>query len=212
MAEFIPREPEEPEATDWSRRQFLWGLGGLAAVGAISLFGRQGIVSAARSIFGSPVMSGAVHLYAFDYYYVPNYMVWRVGDYMQVTFENQSHTHWHEWTIGRHVNEAYFQAFGELPADAWKVDFWDGVPVTLSNPNKVDNFVPHKALVTYKGPKSLYNIASGGDFSPTLKPGGSLSLSFQVPDKPGIWDFGCFVQQYIHYRTGMRGVIKIVKA
>ncbi|PSR35967.1 MAG: hypothetical protein C7B44_11510, partial [Sulfobacillus thermosulfidooxidans] len=107
---------------------------------------------------------------------------------------------------------AYFQAFGEMDADAWQTDFWDGVPVTLSNPYNIDNFVPNKAIVTYEGPKYLYNIASGGDFSPTLKPGGSLTLSFQVPNKPGLWDFGCFVQQYIHYRTGMRGKLMILPA
>jgi hypothetical protein len=130
-----PMEPEEPEETTWSRRQFLWGMGTVAAVGAVTLFGRQTMVNAARSVFGSPVDSGSLKFYAYDYYFIPNYMTWRVGDYMQVTFQNQSHTHWHEWTIGRHVNEAYFQAFGELPADAWQIDFWDGVPVTLSNRN-----------------------------------------------------------------------------
>lgn len=203
-------EQELSEESTWSRRQFLWGVGGIAAAGAVTLFGRHDIVTAARGIFGSPVDSGSIKFYAYDYYFIPNYMTWRVGDYMRVTFQNQSHTHWHEWTIGRHVNEAYFQAFGEMSADAWQTDFWDNVPVTLSNPYKIDNFVPNKAIVTYDGPKYQFNIESGGDFSPTLKPGGSLTLSFQVPNKPGLWDYGCFVQQYIHYRTGMRGKLMIL--
>jgi hypothetical protein len=207
-----PEEVSASASPEWSRRQFLGGTVALGVVGAVALLGRSTVVDAARGIFGSPVRSGRVPLYAYDYYYVPNYMTWRVGDRMDIIFQNQSHTHWHEWTMGRHVNEQYFQAFGELSADAWRVDFWDGVPVTLSDPYKIDNFVPHDALVTYEGPRSLYNIQSGGDFSPTLKPGGSLHIAFTVPNKPGIWDFGCFVQEYVHYRTGMRGKVHILPA
>ncbi|PSR35851.1 MAG: hypothetical protein C7B44_12095, partial [Sulfobacillus thermosulfidooxidans] len=87
-----PLETELPEESTWSRRQFLWGMGGIAAAGAVTLFGRQALVSAARGVFGSPVDSGNLNFYAYDYYYIPNYMTWRVGDYMRVTFQNQSHT------------------------------------------------------------------------------------------------------------------------
>ncbi len=196
----------------WSRRQFLAGTGGLTVAGVVALFGRQASVQTARAIFGSPISAGKINLYQFDYYYIPNYMTWRVGDQLEVWLQNQSHTHWHEWTIGRHVNMLPFQGFGELNADAFAVDFWQGVDVTLSDPVKIDNFVPNMAHVTYVGPKGPYQIASGGDFSPTLQPGGSIKLSFTVPDKPGLWQFGCFVQEYIHYRTGMRGTINILPA
>ncbi len=201
-----------PEAT-WNRRQFITGLTGLGIAGTIAMFGKSVIVDAARGVFGSPVASGLTHLYALDFYYVPNYMTWRVGDHLEIVFHNQSRAHWHEWTIGRPVpNQESFQAFGILNAGDWHHDFWDGVPVTLSDPIAIDNFVPHKAKVTYIGPKALYQITSGGDFSPTLQPGGSLTLSFTVPDKPGLWHFGCFVQEFIHYRTGMRGTINIIRA
>jgi hypothetical protein len=140
-------------------------------------------------------------------------MTWRVGDRMEIIFHNQSRTHWHEWTIGRpRVNTQYFQGFGVLNADGWVHDFWDGVHVTLSDPVAIDNFVPHKAIVTYVGPKGPYQLATGGDFSPTLQPGGSIHISFTVPDKPGLWHYGCFVQEYIHYRTGMRGTLNIIRA
>lgn len=203
---------ENSEENQWSRRQFLLGTGGLAVAGAVALFGHSAVVNAARSVFGSPVSSGKIHLYAYDYFYVPNYMTWRVGDKMEVVFHNQSPTHYHEWTIGNVPNHDVFQGFGRLTSDGWHKDFWDGVPVTLSNPYKIDNFVPHKAIVTYTGPKAQYQIASGGDFSPTLKPGGSITLSFTVPDKPGIWHYGCFVQEFIHYRAGMRGTLRILPA
>lgn len=204
-------DPQAQEPT-WSRRQLLVGTAGLAVAGAMALFGKKFLVNLARNIVGSPVSSGKIYLYQFDYYFVPNYMTWRVGDHVEVVLQNQSPTHWHEWAMGRQVNQENFQGFGELPADAWRIDFWDGVKVTLSDPYKIDNFVPHKALVTYVGPKGPYQISDGGDFSPTLQPGGSLHLSFTVPDKPGIWYYGCFVQQFIHYRTGMRGIVNILPA
>ncbi|MCY0897975.1 MAG: hypothetical protein OWU33_03420 [Firmicutes bacterium] len=196
----------------WSRREFIGGLTGLGIAGLVAIFGKSALVTATRELVGSPVSSGLIHLYALDYYYVPNYMTWRVGDQLEVIFHNQSPTHWHEWTIGRpHANMEDFPAFGVLNADGWVHDFWTGVHVTLSDPIGVDNFVPNKAIVTYIGPKASYQLATGGDFSPTLKPGGSIHLSFVVPDKPGIWHYGCFVQQFIHYRTGMRGILHIVR-
>ena len=200
------------EAT-WSRRQFITGLTGLGVAGAVTMFGKSALVDAARRVFGSPITSGLTHIYALDFYYVPNYMTWRVGDRMEVIFHNQSRTHWHEWTIGRpHPNLEDFQAFGVMNRDGWVEDFWNGVPVTLSDPVAIDNFVPHNAKVTYVGPKRPYQIGSGGDFSPTLQPGRSIHLSFTVPDQPGIWHYGCFVQQFIHLRPGMRGTLNIVRA
>ena len=207
----IPGTPDAPEPT-WSRRQFLYGAGVLGAAGIVSLFGRVPIVDAARAVFGSPVLSGPIHVYQYDYYFIPNYMTWRVGDRMEVILHNQSPTHWHEWTIGRHPNTDVFQGFGRLTSDGWAIDFWNGVAVTLSDPVGIDNFVPNLAKVTYIGPQSLYHIATGGVFSPTLMPGGTIHLSFTVPDKPGLWYYGCFVQQFIHFRTGMRGVLNILPA
>lgn len=209
MAEDNIQQPAEPT---WSRRQFITGLTGLGVAGAITMFGKSTIVDMARGVFGSPVSSGLIHVYALDYYYVPNFMTWRVGDQMEVVFHNQSPTHWHEWTMGRpHPVMQSFQGFGYLNGGNWVHDFWDGVHVTLSDPIAIDNFVPHKAIMTYIGPLGPYQIESGGDFSPTLRPGGSIHISFTVPDKPGVWHFGCFVQQFIHWRTGMRGTVNIVR-
>lgn len=209
----MDEKPVSPNSVpEWSRRQFLWGTAGIGAAGLVALLGRNQVVDLARQIVGSPVMSGTIHVYLFDYYFVPSYMTWRVGDHLTVILQNQSATHWHEWTIGRSVQHDTFQGFGRLTSDGWTDDFWNGVAVTLSDPYKIDNFVPHNAKVTYVGPKAAYQISTGGVFSPTLQPGGSVHLSFTVPDKPGIWHYGCFVQQFIHYRTGMRGTLNILPA
>lgn len=203
--------PETPEEGQWSRRQFVVGSGVALAAGAVAVFGGQAVVKAARAIFGSPVEQGNLNVYGFDFYYVPNYLTWRVGDQMNVLWTNQSTQRWHEWTIGRNPKTST-GLLGTQTADGWTDDFWNGVQVTLSDPYKVDNFVPNQALVTYKGPKSAYNISDGGSFSPTLAPGGHILLSFVVPNKPGIWHYGCFVQDQEHYRLGMRGTIQILPA
>lgn len=181
--------PEAPEELKWSRRQFIWGTSGAAVAGLVALFGHGAVARAARGVFGSPVSTGLIHVYQEDFYFVPNYMTWRVGDKMILRLHNMSLTRYHEMQIGRDVSTEN-TIFGTLTADGFTKDFWQNVHVTLSNVSLMDNFVPNKAIVTYEGPKSAYQIASGGGFSPTLKPGGHVDISFTVPDKPGIWHYG----------------------
>ncbi len=182
-----PTEP--PEELQWSRRQFIWGTAALGFAGVVAMWGRGIIPAAARAVFGSPVSTGLIHVYQEDFYFVPNYMTWRVGDKMTMRLHNMSLTRWHEMQIGRDVSTEN-TIFGTLTADGFLKDFWAGVHVTLSNPYKIDNFVPNKSIVTYIGPKSLYALATGGSFSPTLKPGGHIDITYTVPDKPGIWHYG----------------------
>lgn len=40
---------------------------------------------------------------------------------------------------------------------------------------------------------------------------GVLTISFVVPDLPGVWEYGCFAQNGQHYLNGMRGTIEIVR-
>lgn len=207
----IDSAEEAPQELQWSRRQFIWGSVGVAAAGLVAMFGRTVIPNAARAVFGSPVSTGLIHVYQEDFYYVPNYMTWRVGDPMTMRLHNMSVTRYHEMQIGRDVSTEK-TIFGTITADGFLIDFWANVPVTLSNPYMIDNFVPNKAKVTYIGPKSAYAIASGGGFSPTLKPGGHIDIAFTVPDKPGIWHYGCFVQNAAHWRLGMRGILNVVRA
>src|SRR5579875_2825244 len=70
---------EGDDAQLWSRGQFLRASAGLFVAGAASLWLRPQIVDAARAVFGSPVEHGLVHLYQYDFFFVPNYMTWRVG-------------------------------------------------------------------------------------------------------------------------------------
>jgi len=206
-----PQAPKPPEA--WSRRQFLLTAGGLFVFGATAVFGAQPAVKAWRSVFGSPVSSGLINVYQFDYYFVPNYMTWRVGDHNTIFLQNMSTTRWHEMQIGRHPSYVETQ-LGKLTADGFLEDFWKGVPVTLSDPYRIDNFTyADDQHPVYKGaPKSDFVIVGGGGFSPTLKPGGHIKIDFVVPDKPGLWEYACFVQHQAHFRLGMRGLLNILPA
>lgn len=204
-------EPDA-EAVDWSKRQFLIGTGALTVVGAAALFGGSAIASASRAVFGSPVDQGVTHLYQGDYFFLPDYMTWRVGDSMTVVLHNLSNARFHEWMTGRGVDPTP-SIFGPI-ATQFKEDFWNGVPVTIEQAHAVDNFVTNKAIVTCDVPNHPWLITQPGQghFSPTLKPGGTITLKFTVPNKPGTWDYGCFVQGYMHYLAGMRGTINILPA
>lgn len=211
MADLEPKEPQEQEETEWSRRQFLMATGGVVAASAIALFGAQPAVNLARSIIGSPVSTGLINVYQFDYYFVPNFMTWKVGDPVTIFLQNMSTVRWHEMQIGRHPSTVN-TLLGTLSADGFDDDFWSGVPVVISDPYKIDNLTVGDSKATFTQPKSDYALVPGGPFSPTLQPGGHIKLNFNVPDKPGIWNYACFVQHQAHYRIGMRGTINIIRA
>ena len=42
-----------------------------------------------------------------------------------------------------------------------------------------------------------------------LEPGGTATISFTVPDKPGRWQFGCFEQSGQHFLNGMKGWVTV---
>ncbi|MCY0875241.1 MAG: hypothetical protein OWT28_03050 [Firmicutes bacterium] len=192
--------------TQWSKGLLITVLAVVFVVGSLVLFGRYWMAGLMDQ--SQKAAAGKVHVFQFDYYYEPRHITWRVGDRVTIALRNMSDTHWHEMVIGQgHVNVP--SAFGPIATDFTR-DFWDGVPVTISDARHVDNLVLNKAVATFVGPKP--NVVTGGDFSPTLQPGGSINLTFTVPNKPGEWEYGCFVQQYMHYMAGMQGRITILPA
>ena len=78
----------------WSRRQFIWGTAALGFAGAVAMWGRGLVSSAARGIFGSPISSGLVHVYQEDFYFVPNYMTWKVGDKVTILIDSSVQKGW----------------------------------------------------------------------------------------------------------------------
>lgn len=212
MGDQSHRDDGSPE---WSRRQFLWGVGSLAGAGIIATFGRTALVDGARAVFGSPATTGKTYLYALDYYFVPNYMTWKVGDVITIAFRNHSQSHpgkLHEWMCGRQVN-MIDTPIGVETGNGFHEALFNGVDIQVSHAHLVHDLATGGAIVHYQGPKPPnIHVGRADAFSPTLYPGGEVDLTFTVPNKPGIWQYGCFVQHDVHYRVGMRGIINIVKA
>ncbi|PWI57819.1 hypothetical protein [Sulfoacidibacillus thermotolerans] len=208
MSKTVDSEGRFHRDTDWQPGVFFGVLALVLLIGVAVLFGRFWIAGIFQKAFDRVPTQGTVHVFQFDYAYEPRHITWRVGDRVTIALRNMSDTHWHEMVIGRGYDTVP-SAFGAI-ATQFKTDFWDGVPVRISNAHHVDNLVLNKARATFVGSKP--NLATGGDFSPTLQPGGSINLTFTVPNKPGEWQYGCFVQQYMHYVAGMNGTITILPA
>jgi hypothetical protein len=49
-------------------------------------------------------------------------------------------------------------------------------------------------------------------FMALLNPGGRVTLSFVVPDRPGRWEIGCFAQSAQHYANGMRSEVTVARS
>lgn len=211
MSEEVARTGEMPE--DWSKRQFLFGTGAAMVIGAVALFAGKPIVRAITDLGGPPpVSSGLVHVYEGDFYFIPNDMTWRVGDTVTIYQYNQSPYRFHEMQIGRGFNTEP-TIFGPLKTQ-FAEDFWDGVPVTVLAAHAVDNFVTNKAIVKCNvNPHPWLLTQPGqGNFSPTLQPGGWIMYQFTVPNKPGQWQYACFVQGFIHDQEGMLANLTIQPA
>ncbi len=54
--------------------------------------------------------------------------------------------------------------------------------------------------------------AGAEGFMPVFAPGGELTITFTVPDKPGEWTMGCFQESGQHFLNGMKGTIKVVRS
>jgi plastocyanin len=197
---------------EWSRREFLLGAGGLAVVGVGALFAKSPIASAFQSLRPQQAEQGHIKLYQGDYYFDPNHMTWRVGDQVTIHLQNQSPNRPHEMWIGRGFDTVPTE-YGPV-ATGFHTDFWDGVDVYISEAYHVSNWPTNKAKVkSIVSPHPWWsNDPADGNFSPALEPGGYVTWSFTVPNKPGRWMYGCFVQTFIHYEEGMRGTIDILPA
>jgi len=195
---------------DWSRRKFLIGTGGVLAVGAAALIGNSSIAKAVERVAQPPVNTGLVHVYEGDYYFAPNHMTWRIGDTITIKQWNQSDYRFHEMMIGRNFDS--IPTLMGTQRQQFHTDFWDGVHVTIIDAHGADNWTTNHAIVKSNVPTGPWfdTNPADGNFSPTVVPGGWVEYQFVVPNKPGRWEYGCFVQGFIHYEEGMRGTIDII--
>jgi plastocyanin len=157
-----------------------------------------------------------------DYSYSPKRLSWRPGETVTVTIVNRSSSRPgapHEIMFGRGpLREP--GPLGPIQGDGFEDQLLDGATVELRAGNGVTMVMAETARLTGVDPMSLMGpdmdmsgqeMRMGMDFMAVVEPGGSLTVSFQVPDRPGDWEFGCFQQDGQHYLNGMRGVLTVAR-
>ncbi len=129
----------------------------------------------------------------FNYYYKPDRLTWHVGEKVELTIDNRSQSAppiAHQFSIGRTLvsrNNGFPKS--QALAVGWKDNFFDGVPITSGGQT---------------GPIPAFSVSLNG--------GDKYTFSFVVPNKPGKWEYGCFLQTGQHFMNGMHGVIDILPA
>lgn len=193
------------------------GLIAAAAVAALALAGLA-LWSVAPV---SSVGSSAYQIVMDDYSFSPGRLTWRVGDEVTVTVLNRSSSRpgvAHEIMFGRRpLREEGI--LGPLQGDGFEEQLLDGATVELLAGDGVTMVMAETARLRGVDPMSLMPsgmdmagqaMRPGMDFMAVVNARGSLTFRFQVPDRPGEWEFGCFQQDGQHYLNGMRGVVEVV--
>ena len=155
-----------------------------------------------------------------DYWFSPERLVWRAGETITITILNRSSSQpgaAHEIMFGRRpLREDGI--LGPVQGDGFEEQLLDGVTIELLAGDGVTMIMAEEARLAGVDPMSLMPpgmdmgaqaMRPGMDFMAVVSPRGSLTFRFQVPDRPGEWEFGCFAQDGQHYLNGMRGVVTV---
>ncbi|HZE14568.1 MAG TPA: hypothetical protein VE197_02025 [Mycobacterium sp.] len=176
---------------------------------------------------------GPGHFYVVEtsYHFSPSHMVWHVGERISLTLVDEDQSHppkVHEFLVGRGQLWSVPTPFGHRKlTGGWHIDFFSGVTVSISHGHDVvglqhpNNAVTgpdaHASWVTRFGhlapngpPKFGYHVAPPDQQVVLGGRHGTVTLTFTVPDKPGLWQYGCFHQDALHYLNGMRGTVNVV--
>lgn len=156
-----------------------------------------------------------------DYNFAPDQMTWRVGQTVTITLINNSPVQpgkQHEFMVGRTpIKED--TVFGKAQRDGFVNPFFNSVTIRLENGRGLMMLAQGSARLTGVDPMKLLAPDMGGmqmmqmsDFMSVLMPGGQLTFSFTVPNKPGSWTYACFQQDGQHYLNGMQGVVNVIPA
>ncbi|WP_038090554.1 hypothetical protein [Acidihalobacter prosperus] len=142
------------------------------------------------------VLADGYHHYIIDehnFYYEPGHLTWHVGEKVELTLMNVNHGQPgqnHQWNMGRDLRTSATGFKQHREPDGWKTGFFAGVTIhTKSGDEKIQK-----------------------DFSVSLTPGQHFTFRFTVPDKPGKWTYGCFLQNGQHFLDGMQGTVDVVAA
>jgi hypothetical protein len=227
----VSRRVAPPTAPRWGR-----AIAGSAAVFAV-LAGAAFLWQEDQSTSASTAGAGRFLVSATDYAFENDRMTWRPGQRVTLTLDNDSRANpgkQHEFMMGRGPF-AERTAFGPRPEGGFETDFFRGVEVQISRARDLSMLMPGDARVRRMGGMQMGEDQMGGmqmgegemggmrmggaaaehggnGFMLMLEPGGSVTISFVVPNKPGRWEFACFQQTGQHYLNGMRGWVTIESA
>ena len=157
-----------------------------------------GLVLASVLLVGlrpSAQAAGAVQEYTVvmtDYKFTPDRFTWRVGDVVRITFKDESQGKKdHEFLMGREV--VMGGDFGDKP---------EGLKTPLLD--------DRSQFVVLQGEK-IEELQTDQPGMIALEFGGTATVQFVVPNKPGVWEMACFEESGDHYLEGMKGTITIVR-
>jgi plastocyanin len=156
-----------------------------------------------------------------DFLFSPNRLAWRVGDTVTITVLNRSSSQpgaAHEIMFGRRPLREE-GVLGPVQGDGFEEQLLDGATIELLAGDGVTMIMAETSRLTGVDPMSLMPpgmdmgaqamTRPGMDFMAVVAPRGSLTFRFQVPDRPGDWELGCFAGDGQHYLNGMKGVVTV---
>lgn len=155
-----------------------------------------------------------------EYSFSPGSLAWRAGETVTITVLNRSSSRPgadHEIMFGRRPLSEQ-SILGPVQGDGFEEQLLDGVTVELLAGNGVTMIMADTARLAGVDPMSLMRpgmdmtgqaMRPGMDFMAVVAARGSLTFRFQVPDRPGEWEFGCFAQDGQHYLNGMKGIVAV---
>lgn len=156
-----------------------------------------------------------------DYYFSPGRMTWHVGEKITLTLVNRSALETaggmkHEFMAGRGPRRGPTM-LGPNQEDGFHQDFFTGLRVWYGDAQGVDVLMKGKATLT--GSEAAKDVMrsptgmpmAGHGLMVDLTPGGTATIRFTVPDRPGTWTYGCFDGSGEHFLNGMRGTVTILR-
>jgi len=209
-------------ASDMRARPAVGGRGIIVGLGiAVATLGGSVAWAAAQAPGATP--TGELLVVMDDFSFAPDRLTLRAGETVTIRVENRSSSRpgkAHEIMFGR-VPLREEGTLGPVQGDGFEQQLLDGATIEIVGGERVTMVMAETASLTGVDPMALMppdmdmsgmEMRPGMDFMAVVEAGGSLTFRFQVPDRPGEWEFGCFAQDGQHYLNGMKGTLTVLPA
>lgn len=194
---------------------------------AVVLWGGDTALAAKRIIATIPNAQGELTIVATDYDFTPNVVRVKAGQQLKLTIRNDG-LHTHEFMVGKQVHLE--NGVTEPPTP----DFFEGLQVEvtgsgmpmgfagmeememdmemdMSGDDGMDMEMGEGAKVVLEGAHVEPMEMGQGDHHGGMvmvNPAQESTIIMTIPeDKVGVWTFGCFREDGLHFDDGMRGIL-----